>query len=167
MKRKQFISGLSLGTLSLTLAPNLILGQENRPASYQKDVVKKFVGASHGKLDVVKELLEEFPNLIYSSWDWGGGDFETGIGAAGHVGYADLANFLLDKGARPTLHVLTMLGKTNLVKPIMEEYPQLIQSLGPHGFTFLHHAKVGKENSQELYAYFEEKGLKEMKVGLY
>lgn len=167
MKRKQFITGISMAALGTMVAPNIILGQENRPASYQKEVVRKFVGAGHGKLNVVKELLAEFPNLIYSSWDWGGGDFETAIGAAGHVGYKDMANLLLDKGARPTLHVLTMLGKTNLVKPILNEYPQLINSLGPHGFTFLHHAQKGGADSEELYKYFSEKGQKESQVKLY
>jgi hypothetical protein len=112
-------------------------------------------------------LLEEYPNLIYSSYDWGGGDFETAIGAGGHVGYKEMVNFLIDKGARPTLHALTMLGKTELVKPAMEAYPQLIQSLGPHGFTFLHHAKKGGEQAVELLAYFEEKGVTETKVSLY
>ena len=55
--------------------------------------MSKFVGASHGKFDVVKELLAEYPNLIYSKWDWGGGDFETGLGAASHVGNKEVAQF--------------------------------------------------------------------------
>lgn len=34
-----------------------------------------------------------------------------------------------------------MLGKTELVKPVLEEYPNLISAKGPHGFSLLHHAK--------------------------
>ena len=104
---------------------------------------------------------------VESYWDWGGGDFETGIGAGGHVGHKEMVNFLIDKGARPTLHVMTMLGKTELVKPVLETYPQLLNSLGPHGFTFLHHAQKGGKDSEELLQYFEEKGQTESKISLW
>ncbi len=166
MNRKLFLTNLCLGTGGLIVAPNKIYGQEDKPAAYQKDVVKEFVGAGHSKLDRVKELVTEFPNLIYSSWDWGGGDFETAIGAGGHVGFKDMVNYLIDLGARPTLHVLTMLGKTELVKPILEAYPSLLDSLGPHGFTFLHHAEKGGEVASELLSYFKEKGQTAKKVSL-
>ena len=166
MKRNEFIKGLGLVSVGSALIPNTVFGQD-KPAPLPPEKVSKFVGSSHANFDVVKELYEEFPNLIYCSWDWGGGDFETGIDACGHVGSKDIANFLIDKGARPTLFVLTMLGKTELVKPVMEAYPQLIHSLGPHGFTFLHHAKRGKEDAEELLEYFTSKGLKEDKVSLY
>ena len=165
MKRSQFLSTLGLGASGMLVAPNRILGQD-RPAAYQKDVVKEFVGVSHSKLDRVKELLNEYPNLIYSSWDWGGGDFETGIGAGGHVGHKEIVNYLIEKGARPTLHVMTMLGKIDLVKPIIEAYPILLNSLGPHGFTFLHHAEKGGEEAKELYEYFSERGQTEKRVSL-
>ncbi|MEP5612246.1 MAG: hypothetical protein ABJP45_08350 [Cyclobacteriaceae bacterium] len=163
MNRKQFLSGFGVAGAGLIVAPNTIFGQD-KPAAYQKEVVQSFVGAGHSNLDKVKELLEEYPALIYSSHDWGGGDFETAIGAGGHVGHKAMVNFLISKGCRPTLHALAMLGKTELVKPVLETYPALINSLGPHGFTFLHHAQRGGEDSKELLAYFQEKGLTETKV---
>lgn len=166
MKRNEFLRGLGLLGASTLLYPTVTSAQD-RPEPLPKDVVNKFVGASHGKADVVKELYAEHPNLIYSSWDWGGGDFETGIDAAGHMGNKEIANFLIDKGARPTLFVLTMLGKTELVKPIIDAYPQLVHSLGPHGFTFLHHAKQGGDDATELVEYFSSKGLTKDHVKLY
>ncbi|NNF01790.1 MAG: ankyrin repeat domain-containing protein [Bacteroidia bacterium] len=166
MNRLEFIRASSVTAATLLCAPNTILGQEDKPAAYQKEIVQSFVGAGHSNLDKVKELLIEFPNLIYCSNDWGNGDFETAIGAGGHVGHKEMVNFLIDKGTRPTLHALTMLGKTDLVVPIIEEYPQLINSLGPHGFTFLHHAQRGGDDSAQLLVYFETKGLKETKVPL-
>lgn len=166
MNRQIFLKSVGLAIPALMVTPNTILGSE-KPEAYQKEVVSSFVGAGHSNLDRVKELLTEFPNLIYSSWDWGGGDFETAIGAAGHVGNKPIANFLLDKGARPTLHCLTMLGKTKLVIPTLEVYPKLVYSLGPHGFTFLHHAQRGGKEAEELLEYFEKRGLKETKVSLY
>ena len=35
-----------------------------------------------------------------ASWDWGGGDWETGLGAAAHMGRRDIAELLLGRGAR-------------------------------------------------------------------
>lgn len=166
MKRNEFLKGLGIISFGSILTPQYVYGQDN-PAPLPTEVVSKFVGSSHNNLDVVKSLYAEYPNLIYSSWDWGGGDFETGIDACGHVGDKEIAEFLIEKGARPTLFVLTMLGKTNLVKPIIEAYPQLLHSLGPHGFTFLHHAKRGGDDAAELLEYFSSKGLKKERVMLF
>ncbi len=166
MQRKDFITGFGLTTSALIIAPNTILGADDKPKAYQKDVVQQFVGAGHSNLERVKELLNDFPNLIYCSHDWGNGDFETAIGAGGHVGYKEMVNFLIEKGCRPTIHSLTMLGKTDLVKPILEAYPNLVQSLGPHGFTLLHHAKQGGEDALDLLAYLDIKGLKKTKIDI-
>jgi len=56
-----------------------------------------------------------------------------------------------------SLFVLTMLGKTNLVKPVLEAYPELIFAKGPHGFTLLHHALIGE--SSDMADYLKAKGL--------
>lgn len=78
-----------------------------------------------------------------------------------------MVNLLIERGALPTLHTLAMLGKTDLVKPMLEAYPSLLYSKGPHGFTLLHHAKRGGADAQKLVAYLEMKGLKETKVSLF
>ena len=62
-------------------------------------LVNQFVNDAHGDFDSVKKLLEEEPALVNSCWDWGGGDWETGLGAAAHMGRKDIAEFLLNKGA--------------------------------------------------------------------
>jgi len=62
-------------------------------------------------MEAVKKLLEETPGLLNASWDWGGGDFETAMGGAGHMGRADIAEYLINKGARMDIFVATMLGK--------------------------------------------------------
>ena len=77
------------------------------------------------------------------------------------MGDKAIAQYLIDAGSRVSLFVLTMLGRTELVKPILEAYPKLIFANGPHGFTLLHHAKKGGQEGQELYDYLQEKGLKE------
>lgn len=73
---------------------------------------------------------------------------------------------MVSKGARLNIFTLTMLGKTDIVKSILKEFPALLNSKGAHGFTLLHHAKVGGEDAKVLFEYFTKKGLKEMKVKL-
>jgi hypothetical protein len=59
---------------------------------------------------------------------------------------------------------MTMLGETTIVKSVLDRYPNLLNSLGPHGLTLLHHATKGGEPARELLDYFKEKGLVEMQV---
>ena len=99
-------------------------------------------------------------------WDLGGGDFETALEGAGHVGNKEIANYLIKQGARTNMFVLAMLGKTNIVKPYLEAFPEYLNARGPHGFTFLHHAQRGGEEAKEMLEYFQSKGLKETKMKL-
>lgn len=131
------------------------------PEPYPQELVKEFVIAGHGNLSKVQSMLKDYPNLLFSKFDWGNGDFEAGIEGAGHVGNKEIAKFLIDAGSRVTLFVLAMLGRADLVRPVLDAYPKLVFANGPHGFTLLHHAKVGGKEGEELYAYLREKGLKE------
>ncbi|TNE50383.1 MAG: ankyrin repeat domain-containing protein [Bacteroidetes bacterium] len=130
-------------------------------------MVKEYVGKAHNDLGRVREILDEHPLILNAAWDWGDGDFETALGAAGHVGFRDMALFLLDKGARADIFVLTMLGETAIVKALVERYPALLTSIGPHGFTLLHHAKRGGEQAQDLLDFFTEKGLAETYIDIF
>ncbi|MBL7961552.1 ankyrin repeat domain-containing protein [bacterium] len=133
----------------------------------ESELVKEFVQVAHTDLGRVKILLETNPLLLNASWDWGGGDFETALGAAGHMGLKDTANYLLDKGARADIFVLTMLGKTEMVKSMLTEYPKLLMSLGPHGFTLLHHAEKGGTEASELKEFLISKGLQDKHIKLF
>ena len=88
------------------------------------DKVEAFVGNSHGDLEKVKALLNEEPALVNSSWDWGGGDWETGLGAAAHTGQKDIAEYLLSRRARLDIFAAAMLGKTAIVQEILESFPK-------------------------------------------
>lgn len=168
MNRKSFLQQFTVTATGFLVAPQLIQAQQvtPKPDPLPAEKVKEFVGAGHNNLDKVKSLLQEFPTLIYATWDWGGGDFETAIEGAGHVGTKDVANFLIGAGARTNLFVLTMLGKTQIVKAYLDTYPQYLQARGPHGYTLLHHAQRGGEDAKELFEYFQSKGLKEARVKL-
>jgi hypothetical protein len=174
MERKQFLHQITGSTAAILLMNNPLSAQSGKqpvahannqaapasqePAPFPTDLVKEFVIAGHGDFPKVKSMLVEHPNLIYSKFDWGNGDFEAAIEGAGHVGNKDIANYLLAAGSRVTIYVLAMLGRGDLVKPILTAYPDLITAKGPHGFTLLHHAKVGGAESQDLYAWLQEKG---------
>ena len=121
-----------------TIKPTIV---QPEPPPYTIDLVKEFVIAGHGNFDKTQSMIKDHPNLIFSKFDWGNGDFEAAIEGAGHVGNREIAEFLIDAGSRVTLFVLTMLGRTELVKPVLEAYPKLIFAYGPHGFTLLHHAQ--------------------------
>lgn len=167
MKRKAFIQtgigglvGLSLPKAARSSTPN------NNPDPIDNATIEEFVLAGHGDLQMVKEMLAEIPNLIFCRYDWGGGDFEEAIEGAGHVGNKAIANFLIEKGARVNLFVLTMLGKTELVMPVLEAYPNLVFAKGPHGFSLLHHAEKGGEDAEELYKFLSEQGLEVSKFDI-
>lgn len=127
-------------------------------------LVEETVGASHGKFDRVKELVTAYPELAKSSWDGGFGDWEAPIDAASHVGNREIALFLLDHGARPTIFTFAMLGHVDVVKAMLTAQPALRKTTGPHGFNLYHHAKVGGDASAAVRDYLKEIGETEAAV---
>jgi ankyrin repeat protein len=172
MNRKIFLRNAALGAGGIISLPLLLNGQQEpkkeipRPDPLPAEKVKDFVRAGHNDLEKVKSLLIEFPTLVYASWDLGGGDFETALEGAGHVGNKDIANYLIKQGSRTNMFVLTMLGKTQVVKPFLEAFPEYLTARGPHGFTLLHHAQRGGDDAKELLEYLTSKGLKDTKTPL-
>jgi hypothetical protein len=118
-------------------------------------LVQEFVAKAHGDLDRVQELLAQQPSLIHATWDWGGGDFETALGAASHMGRRDIAEFLLKNGARLDLFAATMLGELEIVKATLTAFPDAINTLGPHGIPLVAHAQAGGEEAKEVLKYLE------------
>ena len=172
MKRRSFLLNAAISASALSAIPVLSLAQTTNNAPRPKldplpaEKVKDFVSAGHNNLDKVKQLLQEFPTLLYAMWDLGGGDFETALEGAGHVGNKEIANYLIKSGARTNMFVLTMLGKTQMVKPYLEAFPEYLTARGPHGFTLLHHAQRGGVDAKELLDYLQSKGLKETRSSL-
>lgn len=122
---------------------------DTKPA-LEATLVQEFVGNAHGNLDRVKELLAQEPALVNATWDWGGGDFETALGAASHMGRKDIANFLLEHGARLDVFAAAMLGKLEVVKAALEAYPDAIKTPGPHGIPLITHAEAGGEDAKAV-----------------
>ena len=118
-------------------------------------LVQDFVGKSHADLDGVKELLAQEPALVNSAWDWGGGDWETGLGAAAHMGRHDIADYLLQNGARLDLFAAAMLGKLEIVRAALEAFPEVINIPGPHGIPLIAHAQAGGKAAIQVYEYLK------------
>ena len=126
-----------------------------RPDPLKPELVKEFVIAAHGDLEKTKTMLAETPSLLNATWDWGGGDFEMAIGGAGHMGRRDIALFLIGQGGRFDLFVATMLGRLDVVKPMLTAFPYLAESKGPHGIPLMVHAQKGGQEAAEVAAFLE------------
>jgi hypothetical protein len=133
------------------------LSMDKKPALESK-LVEEFVLKSHGDLDRVKELLVQEPALVNATWDWGAGDFETALGAAGHMGRKDIANYLLDQDARIDLFAAAMLGKLEIVTAALLAYPNAISTCGPHGIPLIAHARAGGEDAQAVVDFLSSLG---------
>ena len=138
--------------------PSAATARPPKPDPLPPDLVRDFVGKAHTQFDATKALLAQHPSLLNASWDWGGGDFETGLGGASHMGSRDIAEFLIGQGARTDLFTAVMLGRLDIVKPMLTAYPALLQSRGPHGLTLLHHARTGGDPAREVLDYLERLG---------
>ena len=119
------------------------------------ELVQEFVAKAHGDLGTVRELLVLEPALVNAAWDWGGGDWETGLGAAAHMGRRDIALFLLDHGARVDVFAAAMLGETEVVRAMLTTWPGLRDARGPHGIPLLDHAKAGGEQARAVVEFLE------------
>ena len=167
MNRKNFLKHISVGAAGLVLSQQAAFGKTAEGENpLPIELVKEFVIAGHGKFDRVKNMLAEHPTLLYATYDWNGGDFETALEGAGHVGNKEIANYLIGAGARTNIFVLTMLGKTEMVKSFLKLYPDFIKAKGPHGLTLLHHAQKGGDDAKELLDFIQSKGLTETKIKL-
>ena len=167
MNRRLFLQRSATGAAGIILFPSIVMAQQNdKGPALSAELVKEFVGKAHKDKDKVIDLLKETPTLLNAAWDHGGGDFETALGAASHVGYIELVNHLIENGAQVNFLTLCLLGKTEIVKAMLKDQPKLINMKGPHGFTPLHHANNGGDNAREVKEYLESLGAKETKVKL-
>jgi len=127
----------------------------DRKPALKPEVVQEFVAKAHADLARVTELLTHEPALVNAAWDWGGGDWETGLGAAAHMGRRDIALCLLDHGARLDLFAAVMLGKLETVQAVLKDFPDARTVKGPHGIPLLDHAHAGGPEAAAVVAYLQ------------
>jgi hypothetical protein len=166
INRKEFLNKAAIGTAGILLVPSLVIAQNNPPIPPQppkgpplnKELVKEFVIIAHRDFDKLKLMLKETPDLLNSSYSWNDWDWEDALGAAGHMGFRDMALFLLEQGARPTIHVAAMLGHLEVVKSFITAFPQMKTALGPHKLTLMHHAEKGGKHARKVVKYLKSAG---------
>lgn len=157
MNRKSFLKTGAILSSSLLINPQLYAIQEN--SNFDLEEIKEFVFAAHKDFEETKKIIEAKPLLLNCTNQAKKGDFETAVGGASHMGRKDIADLLVSKGARLDIFNYTFLGYHDFVKKLIEDYPDLLWAPGPHGFTLLHHAKVGEH--LEMQDWLKEKGLTE------
>src|SRR5215831_3122678 len=131
------ISQRKLSALDVATSPN-----DTFPA-HPPELVREMVLVSHFDLKRVKEIVEARPSLARAAWDWGFGDWEDALGAASHTGNRLIAEYLIGKGARPSLFSATMLGQLDVVKAFIAAQPGTHRIRGPHSISLIAHARVG------------------------
>jgi len=117
--------------------------------------VQDFVIYAHSDLTMVQKLLAREPALLNATMDWGGGDWESGLGGASHMGRRDIVGYLLDRGARIDIFCAAMLGQLDAVRSFLAFQPHLIDAKGPHGFSLHFHAQVGGKESEPVLDYLQ------------
>jgi hypothetical protein len=151
MRKREFLKTLAMTPVLFSFTPD----QQEKPPALAPGLVKEFVKVGHSDLQKVKDMLAETPSLLNASWDWGGGDFESALEGAGHMGDRAIAEFLLSKGARMNVFAAAMLGKIDIVRSTLTAFPDLKSSKGPHGLMLIHHATKGGEQAKEVLEYLK------------
>ena len=118
-------------------------------------LLQDFVIYAHTDLEMVKKLLAKEPGLVVASINWGAGDWESGLGAAAHMGRRDIVEFLLEQGARVDIFCAAMLGMKEVVQAFLTLQPKLIDAKGPHGFSLHFHAQVGGKAAEPVLDYLQ------------
>jgi len=122
------------------------------------ELVREMVTVSHFNLKHVQELVEARVSLARAAWDWGFGDWEDALGAASHMGNRPIAEYLLSKGARPTLFSAAMLGQLDVVKAFISAQPGAQCIRGPHSISLLAHAKAGGAPARPVFEFLQSLG---------
>lgn len=161
MDRRLFLGGAA-GAASLISFPARAVGVPRRTGGFalvtDPSVVSAMVGACHGEMPKVAELVSAHPELANASVDWGLGDWETALGAASHTGRREIAELLLRHGARPDQFALAMLGHVDALRAVIAARPGLQRERGPHDISLLDHARAGGDGATLCVEYLESLG---------
>ena len=159
VSRRGFLSNAAAsavgGAFALALPSEIFSQAPAKPPRLDLSMVEAFVRAGHADLERTKELLAQEPGLLNATWDWGGGDWETALGGAGHMGRKDIALFLISSGARMDIFQAAMLGRLDIVQPMLTAFPHLATSRGPHGITLMKHAEKGGDDAIAVVRFLE------------
>lgn len=66
------------------------------------------------------------------------------------MGRKDIAEYLLQHGARIDLYAAAMLGKLSVVQAVLADNPSEKDKPGPHGISLMAHARKGGKEAAEV-----------------
>lgn len=98
------------------------------------------VAVAHAHIESVRFALERDAKLANATVDWADGDWESALGAASHMHRRDIAELLLEHGARLDVFAAAMLGDVEAVKAVLDVHPEIRDATGPHGIPLAAHA---------------------------
>jgi hypothetical protein len=156
----------AIALLGLSATPTLASDDQStdpakRDAGFPRQdlsAVEEVVRYSHFDLERVKLLVTARPALAKATWDWGFGDWESALGAASHTGQRDIAEFLMEHGARPDLFTFAMMGDLDALRGMIAAHPGIQSIPGPHGITLMAHARAGGPRAEPVARFLEELG---------
>ena len=155
ISKRQFLIALAPGPCWNASAQNQ---KVDKGPPLDSALVKEFVGVAHGKFERTESMLASQPALLNATWDWGEGDFETGLNGASHMGNQEIARFLIGQGARMDIFAAAMLGELAIVQALCKAFPNIHRSLGPHKIPLIAHAKRGGPAAVEVVKFLESLG---------
>ncbi|AIF43071.1 hypothetical protein [Virgibacillus sp. SK37] len=120
-----------------------------------QELIREYIIAAHGNFIEVKRLIEQEPALLHAVINWNMDDWESGLGAAAHTGNRDIAEWLLERGARMDIFTAAMLGELSIVKGIIDTQPSALHSKGPHGIPLIRHAEMGGKPAEPVLNYLQ------------
>ena len=121
----------------------------------EESMVRDLVAYAHSDLEKVKAIIGQQPKIVNCVFDWGGGDYETALGAASHMGRRDIALHLLANNARLDIFAATMLGKLDIVKASLAAFPDALNTPGPHGIPLIKHAEMGGDEAKTVLEFLQ------------
>jgi len=107
---------------------------------FQDLVAVLVVALAHGDIESVRGALERDATLANATVDWAGGDWESALGAASHMHRRDIAELLLERGARLDVFAAAMLGDVEVVRAVLAAHPEMRDATGPHSIPLAAHA---------------------------
>jgi hypothetical protein len=161
LNRRDLFGLTSLALLPVVLRPSKALAEAFPPdvdpdfPCHPAALVREMVIVSHGNIARVREIVGRSPAMSRAAIDWGYGDWEDALGAASHVGNREIAEFLIQNGARPTIFSAAMLGQIDAVKAFITAMPGVEAVHGPHSITLLRHAMAGGSPAQPVVDYLK------------
>src|SRR5262245_31153884 len=143
LKRRDILSLGAAASLAVASAQQTAQkpAAPKRGPRQETELVQAFVVAGHSdaNIDKVNEMLDGDPKLVFASYDWGEGDWETALGGAAHTGSRQMAKYLLSHGARIDSFCAAMLGQRDVLAALVAADASVVHAKGPHGYTLLYH----------------------------